>query len=330
MKVLLFHVNQDEIGYIKACNEKFHFDLAFADFDFNGAEPERFTGFDAVWITTNCKVTKEKAEVLKKAGVPYIVSRAAGIDHLDLAAMKDNNIKGANVPRYSPGAIAEHTVCLVLMCLRKMKRELNMIRQFDFTLNGLKGRELRNMTVGVIGTGRIGAETIKNLTGFGCNILAYDLYENKAVAGQVTYSGLDQVLTESDILILHCPLTKENEKLINSDTIARMKDGTILINTARGGLMDYEAVLGGIENGKLSAAAFDVYDKETNYIRKKVNPDSFESETLKKLMEKENVIYTAHMSFYTDTAIENMILTTFDNLKEYETKGICSNELTGI
>ncbi|WFR55550.1 NAD(P)-dependent oxidoreductase [Anaerocolumna sp. AGMB13025] len=205
-----------------------------------------------------------------------------------------------------------------------------MVSQFDFTLNGLKGRELRNMTVGVIGTGRIGAETIKNLTGFGCNILAYDLYENKAVAGQVTYSGLDQVLTESDILILHCPLTKENEKLINSDTLARMKDGTVLINTARGGLMDYEAVLGAIENGKLSAAAFDVYDSETNYIRKKVNPDSFESETLKKLMEKENVIYTAHMSFYTDTAIENMILTTFDNLMEYETKGVCSNEITGI
>ncbi len=327
MKVLMFNVNKDETGYINDCNRKFPFALEFADFDFNSADIGKFMGFDAVWITTGCKVTKDKSEQLEKAGVRYIVSRAAGTDHMELAAMKEAGIKGANVPRYSPNAIAEHTVCLTLMSLRKMKRELNMIDNYDFTLTGLKGLELRNMTVGVIGTGRIGAETIKILSGFGCQIIAYDLFENQAVKNKVTYLDFNDVLTKSDILILHCPLTKENERLIASDTIARMKDGAVLINTARGGLMDYEAVLEAIENGKISAAAFDVYDRETPYIRKKVERDRFESETLKKLMEKENIIYTAHMSFYTDTAIENMIMTAFDNLYEYEKTGHCSNDI---
>lgn len=327
MKVLLFSVNKDEIGYINDCNRKFEFEIEFADFDFNTAKVEKFMGFDAVWITTNCKITKDMVRHLEKAGVRYIVSRAAGTDHMDLTSMKEVGIKVANVPRYSPNAIAEHTVCLILMSLRKMKRELNMIDNYDFSLNGLKGRELRNMTVGVIGTGRIGAETIKCLSGFGCQIKAYDLFENQEVINLVTYSDLKNVLAGSDILVLHCPLTKENERLINSDTIALMKDGAVLINTARGGLMDYDAILGAIENGKISAAAFDVYDEETAYIRKKVERDNFESKTLKKLMENENVIYTAHMSFFTDTAIENMIMTTFDNLYEYEKTGHCSNDI---
>jgi D-lactate dehydrogenase len=330
MKVLLFNVNKDETGYIDQCNLKFGFDLTMADFDFNTAAAEKFRGFDALWITTNCRITKGKAKELKNAGICYIVSRAAGTDHMDLVSMEAAGIRGANVPRYSPNAIAEHTVCLILMCLRNMKRELKMVAGYDFTLNGLKGRELRNMTAGVIGTGRIGAETVKLLKGFGTRILAHDLYENPDITGLVTYTDLESVLSESDIIILHCPLTKENERFINKDSLEKMKDGAVLINTARGGLMDYEAILEAIEKGKLSGTAFDVYDGETPYIRKKVTRDELQSETLKKLLEKENVIYTAHMSFFTDTAIENMILTTFENLREYWEKGSCSNEITKL
>lgn len=329
MKVLLFNVSKDETGYINKCNRKFGFELTMADFDFNSALPDAFVGFDAVWITTNCKVSQEKAEELKRSGIRFIVSRAAGTDHMDLPALEKAGIKGANVPGYSPNAIAEHTVCLVLMCLRKMKRELNMVSGYDFTLSGLKGRELHNMTVGVIGTGKIGAETVKIIKGFGSQILAFDLYENTELTGLVTYKDRDEVLKMSDILILHCPLTKENYRFINTETITKMKAGAVLINTARGGLVDYGAVLKGIEDGKLSSVAFDVYDGETPYIRKKIKQAELQSETLKKLMEKENVIYTAHMSFFTDTAIENMIRTTFKNLEEYWEKGKCSNEITG-
>lgn len=327
MNVLLFNVNKDEEKYIIDCNKKFEFNIQLADFDFNTATYDKFNGFDAVWITTNCKVTKDKSKQLEKAGIKYIVSRAAGTDHMNLTAMKEAGMKGANVPRYSPNAIAEHTVCLILMSIRKMKRELTMINQYDFTLAGLKGRELRNMTVGVIGTGRIGAETIKILNGFGCKIIAYDLYKNEEIKNLVAYMDIDEVISKSDVLILHCPLTKENEKLIDSDSISKMKDGVVLINTARGGLIDYDALRNAIENGKISAAAFDVYEPETSYIRKKVNSNEFENETLKQLMKKENVIYTAHMSFYTDTAIENMIMTTFENLYEYEKTGYCSNDI---
>lgn len=327
MKVLLFNVNKDEVSYIYECNKQYKFDLTIADFDFNTAEIDEFIGFDAVWITTNCIITKEKSDLLSKSGVRFIVSRAAGTDHMDLQAIQVNQIKGANVPTYSPNAIAEHTVCVTLMALRKMKRELKMIEEYDFSLSGLKGRELRNMTVGVIGTGRIGSETIKCLSGFGCKILALDWYQNQEIMDKVTYVEQKEIITESDIIILHCPLTKENERLINASTISSMKDEVVLINTARGGLMDYEDVLAAIEEGKISAIAFDVYDNETPYIRKKVSRDSFESKTLKKLIEKENVIYTAHMSFFTDTAIENMIMTTFNNLNEYELTGSCSNEI---
>jgi Lactate dehydrogenase and related dehydrogenases len=328
MKVLMFHVNKDEEEYIRECNRNFCFDLQLAGFDFNTAEIDSFKGFDAVWILTGCKITADKAEMLAAAGVRYIVSRAAGIDHMDLAALQKAGIKASNVSRYSPNAIAEHTVCVTLMALRKMKRELKMIDQYDFTLNGLKGRELRNLTVGVIGTGRIGAETVKILSGFGCRILAYDLYENQEIKKHVTYSTMQEIFTDSDIIILHCPLTKENEKMINSNTIERMKEGSVLINTARGGLVDYEALLGALENGKISAAAFDVYEDEFTYIRKKTAPEQFANRTLKKLMEKDNVIYTAHMSFFTDTAIRNMILTSFENLKEYSERGHCTNDVT--
>lgn len=327
MKVLLFNVNKDEIAYIKQCNDTYDFELDFADFDFNHAEKENFMGYDAVWITTNCQVTKDKCLEMKQAGVRYIVSRAAGTDHIDIIGMKEFSIRGANVPRYSPNAIAEHTVCLILMALRHMKREVKMIEQYDFTLSGLKGRELRNMTVGVVGTGRIGAVTIKILSGFGCRIIANDVIENKDVRGMAQYVELEKLFSESDIVVLHCPLTKENEKLISVKTIDLMKDKVVLINTARGALMDYEAVLQGIESGKVSAAAFDVFDEEMSYIRKKADKDIKLSEILKKLIDKENVIYTAHMSFFTDTAIENMIQTTFENLAGYNKTGRCSNDI---
>lgn len=327
MRVLLFQTNAEELEYIHRCNGQFGFELTFADFDFNSAGREVFYGFDALWITTSCKVTEEKIGELKQAGIRFIASRAAGTDHMDSEGMRAAGIRGANVPKYSPNAIAEHTVCLVLMLLRHMKRELSMIQNFDFTLEGLKGRELRNMTVGVVGTGRIGAKTIQALKGFGCRIIAYDLYENEEVKDKVSYTGLQNIFTESDIIILHCPLTKENEGLINGETISLMKDKVLLINTARGGLMDYEALLCGLTSGKIGGAAFDVYDRETPYIRKKAEKDIYPDETLRELLALENVIYTAHMSFYTDTAIENMILTTFENLKEYEETGHCSNDI---
>lgn len=327
MKVLIFNSTKEEVDYIKERNIDFGFELDFADFDFNAAGMAQFQGYDALWIVTNCKITAERSDIISKAGVKYIASRAAGTDHMDIAAMKSAGLLAANVPRYSPNAIAEHTVCLILMALRKMKRELRMIEQYDFSLTGLKGRELRNLTVGILGTGRIGAETIQLLSGFGCRLLAYDLYENSGVAHLVTYCEQQQLLEQSDILVLHCPLTKENERLINSDSIAKMKEGVVIINTARGGVMDYAAVLKELEQGKISAVAFDVYDNEGDFIRKKVEPATVEDQVLKKLLEKDNVIYTAHMSFFTDTAIENMILSSLENLQEYRQTGVCSNEI---
>lgn len=327
MKVLLFHANKDEIEYLWECNQKFKFDLVLAEFDFQMAGFKELKGYDAIWITTNCKIDRQKAELLHSAGIRYIVSRAAGIDHMDLNALMEFQIKAANVPRYSPWAIAEHTICMLLMVLRNMKRELKMVEQYDFSLNGLKGRELRNLTVGVVGTGRIGVETIKCLSGFGCRILAYDIYQNKEIKHLVTYVEQTELFTTSDVIVLHCPLTRENERLIQAESIALMKEGVVLINTARGGLMDYKDILEAVEKGKISAIAFDVYDDEASYIRKKIDSNNFKDNTLRKLIEHENVIYTAHMSFYTDTAIENMIMTSFENLAEYRTKKSCSNEI---
>ena len=287
----------------------------------------------AVVILTRCVIHENVAKILKENGVKYVLTRSAGYDHIDIQALERNGIKASNVPLYSPNAIAEYVCMTVLMILRKMKRQLRMIERNDYRLTGIRGRELRNMTIGIVGTGRIGCETVKIMSGFSGRILAYDMYPKDDMRLLASYVSLEELYKNSDIIIYHCPLTEENYHMVNENAISKMKQGVILVNPARGGLWDYRAVADAVESGKIAGVVTDVYESEKSYLRKKVTGSiiefSSENSALEELRNRENVIYTAHSAFYTDTAIENMIETTVENLVAFARMGSCSCLITG-
>lgn len=328
MKVLIFGARNDEFMYFEQFNKRYNLEINFSKDNLTVDNTKEITkGYEAIWIVTVFHIDREITKILKENGVKYIVSRAAGTDHMDLQSLKEYGIKVANVPFYAPNAIAEHTILLTLSLLRNFKKELDMVNNQIFTLDGLRGKQLGSMTVGVLGTGRIGSETIKMLKGFGSKVLAFDLYANDDIKKYAEYVSEERILTESDILIFHCPLTKSNYHIINEDSIKKLKDGVLLVNTARGGLFDFEAVLKGLKNKKINGLAFDVYENEQVFLRKDFSNKDIEDLIFKELLSLENVIFTAHMGFFTNEAIASMIDTSLSNLYEYEKTGCCKNEV---
>lgn len=285
-------------------------------------------GSEAVSILSNSQINETMAQALKEKGVKFITNRGTGVDHINAAAVKAAGLDAANVPGYSPESISENTILLLLSLLRKMKRNQEMIKANNYKVDGIRGKVLRGMTVGVFGSGRIGSITIEILKGFGCNVLVNDVYENPKVKEIATYVSREELLSQADVVILHCPLLKDTYHLINEETLSQMKDGAILINTARGGLMDAAAVLAALESGKLSAFAFDVYEGEDDIVRKDFQGQYPPDETFKALCERENVIYTAHISFFTDEAAAELVRISTANIAEYFTTGSCKNSIT--
>jgi D-lactate dehydrogenase len=326
-RVLVMGHRADETVIYQKLNEKYHYEFEFTPEILTLSNLHITKGYDALCIIVGCKITEEVAKLLKENGIKYLLTRAAGTDHLDMSALRSLDIKAAYVPAYSPNAISEHTVLLILSLLRKLKKQLEIIRNRYFFLTGLRGRELRSLTVGVIGTGRIGQATVKNLSGFGCRILVNDILESDQVKPYAEYVSKEKLFEEADILVLHCPMNKENYHMINEDSIARMKDGVILVNTARGALVDAGAVYQNLVSGKVSAFAMDVYEYEDKISRKDFRGKELEDKLFERLIDLDNVIFTTHTAFYTDEAIENIIDISLSNLKEYLTTGSCRNEV---
>ncbi len=244
-------------------------------------------------------VDRALMEKFKEYGVGYLTTRTIGYDHIDLEAARDCGIHVGNAP-YGPEGVAEYAVMLILMSIRKMKRILERTNIQDYTLKGIQGRELSDLTVGVIGTGRIGRTVIRNLSGFGCRILAYDLYENEAVKAQAEYVPLEQIWQQADVITLHTPLTEENHHLICKETLDKMKDGVVIVNTARGGLIDSEAFITAVEEGKVGAAGLDVVENEFDLYYYDRKSDVLHNRELAILRGFPNVTVTHHMAFYTD------------------------------
>jgi len=284
-------------------------------------------GYEGIVIQTRCIITEKVAALLAEAGVKFIACRSAGFDHVNLAAIKKYGIKACNVPLYSPNAIAEYAVMASMMALRKVKKQLHMTEKGDYTLKGLRGQELRDQTIGIIGTGRIGMESLKIFSSFTKDILLYDPYPREDAKAMGIYVSLDEIYEKSTLLVFHCPFTKENFHMVNGDSIRKMRTGVVLVNPARGGLFDHQAVLEGLKEGKIGALAMDVYEDEKNYLRKDLKGESTGDAVFDQLISREDVIYTAHTAFYTDRAIFNMIETTVENLWEYGQTGSCAHEL---
>ncbi len=263
-------------------------------------------GSECIDILTT-KMTKELLKVFADYGVKYVATRTIGYDHIDIKAAKTLGMKVANAP-YGPCGVADYTVMLILMTIRKMKRIMERTNIQDYTLKGIQGRELKDLTVGVIGTGRIGTTVLNNLSGFGCRRIAYDLFENKEVkAAGIPYVTLDEMWRQADVITLHTPLTEENFHMIDEEAISKMKDGVMLINTARGGLIDSQALISGIERGKIGGAGLDVVENEFELYYYDRKSDILNNRELAVLRGFPNVTVSHHMAFYTDDCVETVV-----------------------
>lgn len=327
MKMIVTAHREDETEIFQKVNTKFGFELEFCKDKLCEENKEIVTGCEVLSINATCRIDANMAAFLKQADIKYILTRTAGIDHIDMKAVAEMGIRVANVPAYSPNAISEHTVMMILSVLRKMKVQYQRIHDQYFFIEGLRGRELGRMTVGVIGAGRIGAMTIRNLSGFGCRILAFDTDQRDDVKKYAQYVSREELIQQSDIIVLHCPLTADNEHMINQHMVDSMKDGVILVNPARGGLVDTEAVYEALVSGKISAFAMDVYEYESMTQRRDFRGKELPDKLLEKLLAMDNVLFTSHTAFYTDEAIENIVDTTLTNLYEWSTTNNCRNEM---
>lgn len=281
-------------------------------------------GKDAICTFVNDTADKEVIDKLVEQGVKLIALRCAGFDRVDVKACYDR-IKVVRVPAYSPEAVAEHAMALLMTSVRRIHKAYNRTRDFNFSLVDLVGINLHGRTVGVVGTGKIGRAFINICKGFGMKVLAYDVYPAKDL--DVEYVDMDELLSRSDIISLHCPLTEENRHLICKDTIEKMKKGVIIINTSRGGLIDASDLLEGLKMRKIGAACIDVYEEEANLFFNDKSGHILDDDIMARLLSMPNVIVTSHQAFLTEEALANIADTTIQNITSYFENGDLANEV---
>jgi D-lactate dehydrogenase len=315
MKITFFSTQPYDKEFFTQHNADFNFELEFIEAGLDEKTVDLVKKSLAVCVFVNDKVSKEVIKCLAEKGVKIIALRCAGFNNVDLAAAKENNIKVCRVPAYSPEAVAEHAVAMILTLNRKTHKAYNRVREQNFSLNGLLGFDLHQKTVGVIGTGNIGRAFCKIMLGFGCKVLAFDLIANKEVESWgVTYLPLMDVISESDIISLHSPLNEQTHNLINCDTIAMMKTGAMLINTSRGGLVDTKAVIEGLKSGKLGYVGIDVYEQEEKLFFRDLSGGIILDDVISRLMSFSNVLITAHQGFFTREALTEIAVVTLSNI----------------
>lgn len=275
---------------------------------------EKAKGYDGITILGYSKVEEDILIKMKEYGILHLSTRTIGFDHIDVKKAEKLGISVGHAS-YSPNNVADFTVMMMLILMRKAKVSICRALVNDFSLNGLMGHEMRSMTVGVIGTGKIGATVIKNLSGFGCRILAYDVYQNTEVDGLCTYVDIEDIYRECNIITLHTPLTESNYHMINKNTIDKMKDGVILINTARGGLVDTEDLIEALEKEKIGGAGIDTVEEESGIIHVHVGTKIVEKRSLLYLKQFPNVLFTQHYAFFTQEAVEAMIICGIESIR---------------
>ena len=306
MKLFVYSYREfDEAEFFQKFAEEYHVELGICHDAPTMENAYLAEGYPYVSIITT-KIDENLMNRFHALGVKMISTRTIGYDHIDLEAARKCGISVGNVT-YSPECVADYTVMLMLMSIRKMKRIMQREEINDFSLPGIQGKEMPNFTVGVLGTGRIGRAVIRDISGFGCKIYAYDQYENDEVKKYAQYVSLDEIYEKCDMITLHMPLTEENMHLIDAEAIQKMQDGVVLINTARGGLIDTKALIDGLESGKIGAAGLDVIEDEFGMYYFDRKSDILSKRDLYILRGFPNVIVTPHMAFYTDQAVSDMV-----------------------
>jgi len=305
------------------------FEFHFFENKFNAHTAGLAKGYDVVCIFVNDKADAEAISILKTLNIQIIATRSAGYNQIDVKAAKQHNIRVVRVPAYSPNAISEFTVGLMLTLGRKIHKAYNRVREGNFELAGLEGFELRDKTIGIIGTGRIGTMTLKNLSGFGSKLIAYDPFPNDEAKKYATYvSSLDELYKASDIISLHLPLSPESLHLINKESLVKMKDGVFIVNTSRGALLDTQAIVEGLKSGKIGKLAIDVYEEEADIFYQDLSEKIISDDVFSRLLTFPNVIVTGHQAFLTDHALSNIAETTMTNIQDILDKGTSANEVS--
>ena len=271
-------------------------------------------GYDAISMTP-CNMDKDMLDRFYAVGVRYIATRSIGFDHIDLEHAKKLGMGVCHVS-YAPETVADYSIMLMLMCCRNICHILERSKVQDYTLKGKMGKDISSCTVGIIGAGQIGKTVIKHLSGFGCKILAYDLYENEEVKQYAQYVSLEELFAKSDIISLHTPATAANYHLLNADAFATMKDGVIIINTARGTLIDADALISALEAGKIGHAALDVLEREDGLYYINRMGDAIENRQMAILRSFPNVILSPHTAFYTEQVVRDMAYKTFKGVHD--------------
>lgn len=328
-KIAFFGTKPYDKESFEEVNKQFNYDIRYYKGTLSLDNVSLTQGADAVCIFVNDTADAPIIDALSKNGVKLLALRCAGFNNVDLVATQ-GKMKVVRVPAYSPYAVAEHAVALMLTLNRKIHRAYFRTRDGNFSLHGLMGFDMHGKTAGIIGTGKIAKILVKILKGFGMNILAYDLYPdyNFARENQIVYTTLDQLYHSSDIISLHCPLTAETKYLINDYSISKMKDGVMIINTGRGQLIHTNALIEGLKNKKIGAAGLDVYEEEGDYFYEDKSDKIIDDDVLARLLSFNNVVVTSHQAFFTQEALHNIAFTTLQNVKDfYEGKKLVNEVL---
>lgn len=329
MRVTVFSTKPYDRRFLSAANSEAGHELLYLEARLTRDTAAAACGADAVCVFVNDELDASVLETLAEHGVRLAVLRSAGFNNVDLQAAQRHEIRVARVPEYSPHAVAEHTVGLVLALNRRIHRAYARTREGNFELDGLLGFDLHGRTVGVIGTGKIGAAFARIMAGFGCTVLASDPRRNPdCEALGVDYVDLPALLGEADVVSLHCPLTPETHHLINTDSIGRMRDGVTLINTSRGAVVDTRAAIEGLKTGKIGSLGLDVYEEEADLFFQDLSNVVIRDDVFARLLTFPNVLITAHQAFFTRDALAAIAETTIANVSAFEVTGRALHEVS--
>ena len=326
MKIAFFSTQPYDIKFFNQQKDDFGFELVYFESALTTQTASLAANAEAVCVFVNDKLNSDVIDAIAAEGVKIIALRCAGFNNVDLDAAKRNGIQVCRVPAYSPEAVAEFAVAILLSLNRKTNKAYNRVREQNFSLNGLLGFDVHNKTVGVVGTGNIGKAFCKIMLGFGCKVYAFDVVANKDLeAIGVEFKPLQEVL-HCDIISLHCPLNDQTKHIINDTTIAMMKKGVMLINTSRGGLIDTKAVINALKSGQIGYLGIDVYEQEEKLFFRDLSSNIIQDDQIQRLMSFPNVLITAHQAFFTEDALHQISTTTLKNIKDFHEKGILENK----
>ncbi len=318
MKILFYDAKKYDIDSFDKQKKNYpEVEIDYLDTDINTKTAVLAKGYDAVCAFVNADLSAEVLRAIKEQGVGLLLMRCAGFNNIDLEVARELGITVMRVPGYSPEAVAEQAMALALAVNRRLHKEYIKVRENNFSLEGLMGLNLYQKTAGIIGTGKIGVAMARICKGFGMRVIAYDKYPNPNL-DFIEYMELEEVLRQSDLISLHCPLTVENYHLINAKTISLMKDDVIFVNTSRGELVDTEDLIAGIRNHKFHGVGLDVYEEETDNVFENREGEIMEHSVTARLLSFPNVIITSHQAFFTEEALEAISCTTLDNAMSYE------------